>query len=341
MMVEELLNFDYPIIRRRLNTRSKITDLFKALGQRNDPSICQMIEENADTILTSPDICFTSDVMTVRENLLKDKKFTDDQIKNLLNKERNRNKQNLQKLAELATAIRNNPDSLFGEPQIFCKGNEKGLIEADDMPSLKENIADTVDSLFNTFATVFQKDSFNFTKDIVQVTVEPNLQQKVIKKFTDTTVIDNNNEIQIIENSLNSKFMQKVANGQFTLCDENGSSDKESLLKYYDYKVNGNDVITNDVIDTQTLINTTNYNAFEEDKNVFIINYNYIRKVTPDILKISNNINDYLTINYDKFSINFAIPNKYSSITDTSNQGSFNVLSSSMNVTIFTISGSN
>jgi predicted transcriptional regulator len=340
-LVEELIEFEYPTMRVRLNTKNKIIDLFKTLGQRNDPSICEIIEQNADTILSAPDACFTEDVKSLRESLLKDKKFTNDEIQNLLNKERERNRKNLQKLAELGSAVRNNPNSLLGTPQLFCKGNERGIVQPDDMPSLKEDITNTTNILFNTFATVFQKNSFDFTQDIISLTVTPNTNQKIIKKFTDLVYVDNNNEIQVVENSLNPKFMEKIASGQYTLCDQNGNTDKERLLDYYDYEVNNNNIVSNGTIDVQTLINTTNYSAFDDDKNVYIINFDYVRKVTPDVMRIANNSNDYLTVDYDKMSINLSVPNKYVSRSNTSNEGSFNVLPNAMNISIFTISGSN
>jgi hypothetical protein len=340
-VVEELLKFEYPEIQKRLNNRTKIASLFATLGNRVDPSICQIIEDNADVIQSAPEICFTNDIMTVRENLLKERKLTDQQIKDVINQERQRVIKDLQKLAELSTAIKTNPDSILGEPpDIFCKGKKPGLVNMNDMPSLKESINSSLDSIFNTVAYVFNLNSSNFPNNIIQTSVKINQNDKVIKKFIDSTIIDNNGDIQIIENSLNTKFMQRVASGQFALCDENGNIDKESLINYYeDIKVNNINVVNNDtgVIDTQTLINTTNYNAFDGG-DVYIVNYDYENKVSPDTTNIINKIEDYLSLDYENLLIDIKIPNKFVPTKDVSNTGNFNTLPSTQTISIYTIS---
>jgi len=343
LMVEELLDFEYPQMRKRLNTRNKIVDLFKTLGTRADPSICDLIEQNADAIIAAPELCFTNDTNTLRENLLRERNLTDEQIKNVLDRERQRTKDNLQKLVQLSTQIRTNPNEILGTaPEFFCKGTQPGILSMDDMPYLKNSVTKSLDATFTLFATTYFDDSSNFVDDVLSVSVTPNLDEPILAKFVDTTVLDNNNELQIIENSLNTKFMQKVASGQFVLCDPFGRTDKSSLLDYYEeIEINGNNVVNDDVIDVQTLINTTNINAFSGEENVFIKNYDYTTKVMPDVINICNKIEQFITLDYENLSINFAIPNKFVSINDTNNEGDFSLLPSVQTITLFTVSGSN
>lgn len=344
VVVEELLEFEYPEIRKRLNNRAKIASLFKVLGTKTDPSICQIIEDNAEKIIAAPELCFTSDVNQVRDSLLKEKNLTDQQIKDILDKERNKVKKDIAKLAELANFIKTDPNKILGDtPEIFCKGSKAGLVTVDDMPSLKEAVSDTVDSTFNTFAMVFNLNASSFVNNILDTKKTENTTDPIIKKFIDSSTIDSNGEVVILENSLNTKFMQKVSQGQFTLCDQNGSTDKENLLKYYkDIKINDRKIVNNNVIDVQALSSTTNYDSFDggEDGKVFIKNYIYEAKTTPDVINVCNNVANYVELDYEKMSISINIPNKYKDIRNPNAVSDFSSLPSTQKLTIYTISGS-
>jgi len=344
IIVEELLEFEYPEIRKRLNNRTKIASLFKILGTKTDPSICQIIEDNAEKIIAAPEICFTSDVNQVRNSLLKERNLTDQQIKDILDKERNKVKKEIAKLTELANFIKTDPNKILGDtPEIFCKGSKPGLVTVDDMPSLKDAVSDTVDSTFNTFAMVFNLNASSFVNNILDTKKTESTTDPIIKKFIDSSTIDSNGEVVILENSLNTKFMQKVSQGQFTLCDQNGRTDNENLLKYYkDIKINDRKIVNNDVIDVQTLSSTTNYDSFDggEDGKVFIKNYIYEAKTTPDVINVCNNIANYVELDYEKMSISINIPNKYKDIRNPNALSDFSSLPSIQKLTIYTISGS-
>lgn len=339
LMVEELLTFEYPEIKKRLNNRSKIITLFKTLGSRSDPSICQLIEDNSEKVISRPDLCFSGDMMQVRKNLLKERNLTDDQIKNVLDKERQKVKTNLEKVSQLAAAIRTNPDRIFGEPpNIFCKGNQSGLFNLDDMPSLKDSLNDGIDVSFNMFATVYSSNSSNFVSNILSTYSQVNLEEPIIQKFSDKFIIDNDGEEQLIENSINDKFLQRTSNGRFTLCDEFGRTDKDSLLDYYDFEINNQQVIVNDTIDKQLLVSNLNYDA--HDENVYILNYIYSSKVTPDVINIIDKIEDYIQLDYENLCINFALPNKLVLPNSIDNTGDFNLVPSMQTIKLFTVSGS-
>lgn len=344
LVVEELLEFEYPEMRRRLNNRAKISGLFKTLGTRIDPSFCSIIEQNSEQIVAAPELCFSEDVNSVRESLLREKNLTNEEIKNVLDQERQRTRRNLEKLSELATAINTNPNKILGEtPEIFCKGNEPGLVSIDDMPSLKEALQQTIDSTFNTFAYVYNLNSSNFVNNILEVKVTENTTEPILRKFIDTTIVDNNGDVQILENNLNPKFMQRVAANHFTLCDPFGRTDQDSLIDYYEeIEVNNNSIVNENIIDTQTLINTTNFSAFDggEDGVVYIKNFNYQAKVTPDVQDVVNMVENYISLDYEKLSISISIPNKYLSTTNNSNVGNFDALPSTQTITLYTITGS-
>jgi hypothetical protein len=344
LVVEELLEFEYPEMRKRLNNRSKISGLFKTLGTRTDPSFCAIIEQNSEQIIAAPELCFSQDVNTVRESLLKERNLTNEEIKDVLNQERQRTRRNLEKLSELSTAIKTNPNKILGEtPEIFCKGSEPGLVSIDDMPSLKQAVQQTIDSTFNTFAYVYNLNSSNFVNNILEVKITENTTEPILRKFIDTTAVDNNGDVQILENSLNPKFMQRVAANQFTLCDPFGRTDQDSLIDYYEeLEVNNNSVVNDDRIDTQTLINTTNFSAFDggEEGIVYIRNYDYQAKVTPDVQDVVNKVENYISLDYEKLSISISIPNKYLSTTNNSNVGNFDTLPSTQTITLYTVTGS-
>ena len=339
LMVEELLNFEYPEIKKRINNRAKIAGLFKTLGSRSDPSICQLIEDNAEIIQSSPDICVSTNGMQLRENLLKERNLTDQQIKNIIKQERDRNKKNFEKLNQLAAAINTNPNKILGDPpNIFCKGNESGIISLNDMPSLKNSISDGLDISFNTFAYVFDLNCSNFINDVSTTSTKVNLEDPIITKFIDKTVIDTEGDIQVVENAINDRFLQRVSNGNFTLCDPLGRTDKDILLDYYDFEINNQPVVNNNIIDTKILAENTNYDA--HDENVYIVNYEYNLQLVPDVINISNKISDFISLDYDNLCINISIPNKLVLPNSVDNSGDFSSIPSIQTIKLFTVSGS-
>ncbi len=236
-VVEEILNFEYPTIRRNLNTRAKIESLFKILGSRNDPSICELIEANAETIISRPELCFTEDAEQIRRGILEDKQIPEEEIRNQLQKERERNKKNLEKISELVASVRTNPDKIFGEvPNIFCKNGSPGLFGLDDLPSLKKSVSETFDASFNPFFISFSGSTNNFKDSIVyseEIPVSGSDVSKVLKKFISLTITTEDGDTKIIKDSISSKFMQKVTSGQYILCDQFGNTSDIAILNYY------------------------------------------------------------------------------------------------------------
>ena len=90
------------------------------------------------------------------------------------------------------------------------------------------------------------------------------------------------------------------------------------------------------------MINTTNFSAFNggEQGVVYIKNYDYQSKTTPDVQSVVNKIENYISLDYEKLSISISIPNKYLSTTSNSNLGNFDSLPSTQVITLYTITGS-
>jgi hypothetical protein len=347
-VVEELLTFEYPVIKNRLNTRGKIESLFKTLGTRNDPAICDLIENNAQTIISRPELCFTTDAEAIRRRILEDKNIPEDEIKNQLQKERDRNKANLEKVSELAAAVRTNPNKIFGDtPNIFCKNGSPGLFGLDDLPSLKESVSETIDASFDPFFDTYVKSANSFadfviTSDEVPVTGSVS---KVITKFTRVTVTTEEGVEDNIEDAINPKFMQKVMSGQYILCDNNAKTDYKSVTKYYDgATVNGVEVFidsgaTSGSIDANTLVNAPNKKSLEGVNNVYILNTNTNSDVMPEIIQdVYPNIDSFFDMDITNMSISLKVPIKYTPVNKKDNKTDFTSVQSDDLLILFTTS---
>ena len=308
-VIEEVLKYEYPSLKSRLNNRTKIAGLFKTLGSKTDPSICDLIENNAQLIISRPDICFTEDTNKLREKLLKNKGLTDDEVVEQIKKERDRNKANLEKISELASKIKSNPNKLFGEQQdIFCKNGKQGLVSLEDMPSLKTAVNNSLDTTFNIYATVMQKNLDSFSTTVITTDKVLNVSSPVIAKFTDIDTIDKDGNLVTVRNALNPIFIQRTTSGQFELSDDNGNTNTDVLLDYYDFSK------VDDVINVQALLNATSRQELDgiDNKNIYILNYNNNQKLLKDVINIISidNIDNYLMTEPDEMSIKFIIPTK-------------------------------
>lgn len=311
-VVEELLEFEYPALKTRLNNRTKIADLFKTLGSKNDPSICQLIEDNAEKILSRPEICFTENTNKLREDLLRNKGLTDDEISEQLQKERDRNKANLEKISQLAAQIKSNPNKIFGEqPQIFCKDGKAGIISMDQMPSLQQSIGSALDSTYNVYASTVNKNLKSYSSTITTSSKTFNSSSPVIEKFITLNSVDSEGSPIVIRNALNPTFIQKTTSGEFELSDSSGNTDTDSVLRYYRLSGFPDIVAADDTIKIQTLLNETDIANFGFN-NVYIKNYSRTETLLDTLRRTisDENIDTYLRINVDNMSINFELPTK-------------------------------
>lgn len=327
-VVEELLTFEYPIVKSKINSRNKIESLFKTLGSRNDPAICDLIEQNAQTIISSPELCFTTDAEGIRRRILEDKNIPEEEIKNQLQKERERNKANLEKVAELAAAVRTNPDKIFGDaPNIFCKEGSPGLFGVNDLPSFKESLSETFDATFDRFFTTYTRSADTFAGYVISSEEKTVSNPKVLRKFEPfITYTDEEGTEHSIKNSPNQDFMLKISTGQFTLCDQDGNiqDDDENrnpvkgIAVYKKTKVNGKEVYDSEskTIDIQTLVNAS-FKSLEKapNNNIYILNTETNQNVMSDIVEnIYPDIDNFFSFNLQDMSISLKIPIKYTPI---------------------------
>lgn len=365
-VVEELMQFEYPAMAAVFNTRTKIRELFKLLGKKIDPKICKLIRDNAEQITTSPDLCFTEDGNEIRRNLLSKRDLTDQQIEDLLQRERDRQKENLSKIANLLAKIKTDPSKIFGDQQeIFCKNGQPGLVSMEQMPSLINNVNDTTTYLFNLFATVWTKELSYYQSTLITQKKIINNENPVIKKFVPIIAKDDKGVFQTIENATNPDFIKNVSFGSYDLCDEDGNTDVDSLMDAYPDATNEEET----GVDVQKILAQTNITDLEDNigaDNVYIVNYIKNEKIANLLFDenygIINSgsvadmilspftktkfIKDLISTNVDDMSISINLPINFTNVptpyglaadaAGTSNIPDFTTIPSDDNIIVYT-----
>jgi len=281
-VVEELIKFEYPSFGIVFNSRTKIRQLFKILGSKVDPKLCETIRANADQVKSNPDICFTEDGREIRKNFLGKRDLTDEQIETLLDKERDKQKANLEKIGEILAALKTNPNNLFGDQQdIFCKNGQPGIVSMDMMPSLRDNATSTLNYTYNIFAITAIKEIEAFGSKLLVQEKILNTEEPVIPKFAAYTIQDSEGNTKTFPNMVNPTFTQRTSFGHFDLCDDEGAIDNVSLLNFY----NKDDAQDDDGnIDIQKVISVTSKKDAKKlgGDNVYIANYKSTPKIAND-----------------------------------------------------------
>jgi hypothetical protein len=353
-VVQELIKFEHPNLNKVFNSKTKIKQLFKTLSKKIDPKICKTIKENVNKISSNPDICFTQDGAELRRAFLKKRNLSDEQIEDLIEKERDRQKANLQQMANLLANAVNEPNKLFGDQQeIFCKGGQPGLISMEQMPSLKQNMLNTTDYIFNVFATTFIKELNYYQSSYITQQKTANLNNKTIPKFKDLEIVDANGYTRTIEKCLNPDFVKKTSFDNFTLCDDEGNYDSESIQDYYGENIN---------IDKILSISTVQDLEDQLDiDNVYVINYDTKEFLAIDFFFSGSNresrfglinsyedfqsrvvsgdnrfVSDFITTNVVDMSISLNLPTKFVPYGAVTTIPDFYSISSTDNITIYT-----
>ena len=285
-VIEELMRFEHPTMGVAFNNRTKIKDLFLLLGKKVDPSICKAVRDNAETIIGNPSLCFTEDGNELRSNLLREKGSSEEEIQQLLDKERFRQQANLKKVSEILANIKTDPNKLFGEQQdIFCKGGQPGIVSFAQMPSLQTSIDRTVDYIYNLFTTTFFKEIDAYGSLLVTLGKEIDKEDPVIPKFINLSIQDKDGKNTTLLNTINPEFSQKTSFGAFTLCDDEGKSDAESLSVFYkDGDTGAKD--DNENVDIQKAISVTSKKDAKKytiDGNIYIVRYKGGEKLVDDL----------------------------------------------------------
>jgi len=352
-VVEELMKFEYPQMAAVFNSRTKIRSLFKTLGKRVDPKICKVIRDNAEKITSQPELCFTEDANEIRKALLKKRDLSDEEIENLLSKERERQTANLAQVADLLASIRTDPNKLLGgTPNIFCKGGSPGIITMEQMPSLQENLNSATNYVFNMYATTFMKELLTYQSALLSQQKTLNTTAPVLQKFVTLTIIDKDGALQVLENTINSVFSQKVAQGTYELCNKDGNTDIDSLINAYPGAVDQT------AVDIQKVLNISNIVDLKEvieADNVYILNYNTKQVIATELFDeqygLINDgnvstykktalgyrwLNDLISTNTSDMSISINLPTKFSLFNDATTAPNYNIVPSSDNIVVNT-----
>lgn len=358
--IEELIKYEHPNMGIVFNNRTKIKELFKLLARKVDPTLCEAIRNNADKIVSNPEICLTEDGRKIRKNLLQNRDLSDDQIESLLDKERDKQKANLEKITGILASIKNDPNSIFGDQQeIFCKGGQPGLVSMEQMPSLKSNMVLTTDFIYNIFAITFLKEISFYGSILVTQEKIINEDDPVIPKFTTLSIQDKDGNIQTLTNTLNPTFVQRTSFGSFTLCDKNGNTSASDLSSYYSSADNAQDDEGN--VDIQKVISVTSKKDAKKlgGDNVYIVNYLGQQKIANDLysnkfgllhtssVSVSDTlltlvepdpysrIKDFISYDINSMSITINIPTKYVPFGIQTTEPDFKSIESNDNITIY------
>ena len=307
-IIKEIIEFEYPQFMTVLNTNDKIVSLFSTLGRIVDPKICDKLE----SIGRNPNVCVSEEADKLRESFLARKQGLDDlpltneQIKNELEKERKRNKDRFERVAETVIAIKRSPNSVFENAQksLFCSNNTKGIFTMKMAPVLTHSAKKIINKTFGQVQTNFLKESNNFSTLFVKTdrvidTQRENgvLVPKTIPKYTNFILNG-----RIVKNVLNPEFVQATAVYPPVYCDELGNT-SVSDLEAYGYETTEDDGGT-ESIDIQT----TESNK-RKRKLIRIIKYKVNNSLIPSSINSINSIESQIIENFSTNSISLIYNN--------------------------------
>ena len=302
-VIEELMKYEYPNFGAVFNNRTKIRDLFKLLGKKVDPKLCETIRQNADKVTSNPDICFTDNGREIRKNFLGKRELTDEQIEALLDKEREKQKENLEKIGEILATIKTNPNNLFGDQQdIFCKNGQPGIVSMDMMPSLRESATNALNYTYNIYAITAIKEIQTFGGKLLVQEKILDTEEPVIPKFAAYTIQDSEGKTKTFPNMVNPTFTQKTSFGHFDLCDDEGNTDNDSLLSFY----NRDDAQDEDGnIDIQKVISVSSKKDSRDfgGDNVYIANYKSTPKIANDFYNTGSGFYGLFNVNITELAL--------------------------------------
>lgn len=337
-IINEFINFEYPYLKIAFNSKTKIRDFFSVLGKKADPEFCRTIRNNAQAIASSPELCFTEDAETIRKNLLNNKGLSNEEIQTLLDKERERQKGNLETVASLIASIKTDPNRIFGNQQdVFCKDGQPGLISTKNLTYLQDRLSRTLNSTIDLFAITCNKELDNFAGAYIGQEKKINEDDPVIPKFTTLSIQKTDGSVTTIRNAINPTFTEKTSYGSFTVCDADGNSDEDSLSSYYN-----TDKLTDDQgnIDIQKIA-SPNYNKKDLGKDVYIVNYASEQKVGLDLFNESygllTKLDDLISFDIANMSITINIPTKTVPFGQQTSEPDFTSITSTDNIVIYTL----
>jgi len=152
----------YPKLNIYVKTTSDVHRLFKRLGEKVDQTFCSAIISNVSAIA---DMCEDTIDNTPHQDALASKGFSAEEIRQILEDDRNRKLDALEKLSDYFI----NPDSIETQvPNALCTPSKKGLIPKNPA-ALQFNVDRVIDTVFDTFKYNFEQDAENFKESYIQI----------------------------------------------------------------------------------------------------------------------------------------------------------------------------
>jgi hypothetical protein len=161
-IVLEQVEQKYERLNVYVKTTSHVKRLFALLGAKVDQTFCGAIVTNVSAIA---DLCEDVIDNSLHENALIDKGFSQAEINKILEDEKQRKFDALEKLAEYFT----DPTSIETQvPPVLCTPTKKGLV--DRIPqALQYQIDNVVDTVFESVKYVFEEDVTNLKESYIQL----------------------------------------------------------------------------------------------------------------------------------------------------------------------------
>jgi hypothetical protein len=232
-LLEEIIEFDYSQFKSIFINKERLILFFKTLGRIVDPKICEKLE----SLPRNENLCVSEQADNLRTSFLIKKgistgeePLTKDQIKTELEKERNRNKSRLERVAETMIAIKKSPNSIFDQAnkQLFCENGKKGLISPRDIPVLVHSSNKTIDKTFTSVIKNYAKEINNIQSSFI-LNKRTKVEGQTIQKYTSILYrLPDGTEVSAI-NTLNPEFVKATAAYAPEYCDIEGNTDFESL----------------------------------------------------------------------------------------------------------------
>jgi hypothetical protein len=307
-LIEELIEFDYTQFKTIFINKERLKIFFKTLGRVVDPRICERLEN----LPRNENLCVSEEADNLRTSFLirkglatGEEPLTQSQIKTELDKERTRNKQRLERVAETMIAIKKSPNSIFEQAnkQLFCENGKKGLISPKDVPVLVHSSNKIIDKTFASVTKSYVKEINNIQSAFI-LNKRVKVEGQTIQKYVDVTYeLPNGQKVNAV-NTLNIDYIKATTAHGPEYCDIDGNTDFDSLENagyktYEDSEVIDIEATEAD-IEARTVIRivkysstnrlTPNYRNYVLPENINIVYYvtNNTINLTYDIVETTN-----------------------------------------------------
>lgn len=145
-----------------VKTTTEVRSLFMLLGEKVDQTFCSAIISNVSAIA---DMCEDVIDNSPYEDALQQKGFNADEIKQILEADRQRKLEALEKLSDYFV----DPDSIDTQvPEALCRPSKDGLIPKNPR-ALTHNVEEVVETVFDAVKYNFELDTENFKENHIQI----------------------------------------------------------------------------------------------------------------------------------------------------------------------------